>query len=236
MSVPAVAHAPPTTRARVGSAVNSMLIGLMGIVFGLGIMYLLSRVMQTSRRVAVVERQLKQHQMKTDDVDVQLNYLLMKAAQPPQPPPVPPVVRRVDTVAGAASAAPKPPAIPFPGNVTLVDMSPDMLMPPGLMNLFCGFMDEMQEGDASVKAGARVEEVVEDEAPVPVVQVLAEEMKPVEKEDEKKSEMFIDGSSDSSSTGSSSSSSDNEDDKVTRGPPPRRGAGRGGGRGRGKKV
>jgi len=236
MSVPAVAHAPPTTRARVGSAVNSMLIGLMGIVFGLGIMYLLSRVMQTSRRVAVVERQLKQHQIKTDDVDVQLNYLLIKAAQPPQPPP--PVVRHVDTVA-AAAAAPKPPTIPFPGNVTLVDMSPDMLMPPGFMNLFCGFMDEMEGANASVKAGGRVEEVVEEEAPVAAAQVPAEEIKPVEKQEDKKSELFIDGGSDSSSSSSSSgggSSSDNDDDQVAPAPPPRRGAGRGGGRGRGKKV
>jgi hypothetical protein len=211
-----------------------MLIGLMGIVFGLGIMYLLSRVMQTSRRVAVVERQLKQHQIKTDDVDVQLNYLLMKAAQPPQFPP--PVVRQVNTVA-APAATPKPPTIPFPGNVTLVDMSPDMLMPPGLMNLFCGFMDEMEEASASAKVGTRVEEVVEEEAPVAAASVVApaEETKPVEKQDEKKTEWFIDGSSDSSDS-SSSSSTENDDDQVTRVPPPRRSAGRGGGRGRGKKV
>lgn len=190
--------------------------------------------MQTSRRVAVVERQLKQHQIKTEDVDVQLNYLLIKAAQPPQPPPVAPVARQVDTV-----PAPKPPTIPFPGNVTLVDMSPDMLMPPGLMNLFCGFMDEMEGADASIKGAGRVEEVVEDEAPVAAAPGLAEEIKPVEKQEEKKSEVFIDGRGSSSSSGSSSgssSSSDSDDDQVTQAPPPRRGAGRGGGRGRGKKV
>lgn len=184
-------------------------------------MYLLSRVMQTSRRVAVVERQLKQQQTKTDDVDIQLNYLLMKAAQV-SPPPSPPQVARPEATAPPARS--QPPSIPFPGNVTLVDMSPEMLMPPGFMNLFCGLMDGMDEVDAKTQTSSRVEEVVE------VAAAAVGEAK----EEEKKPEPFIDSSS-------SSSSSDSEEEQATKEEeekraPPRRAAGRGGGRGRGKKA
>lgn len=193
------------------SALNGMLIALISIVFGLGIMYLLSRVMQTSRKLVVLERQVKQQQLKGEDVDMQLSYLHLKASAPaPSPPPTAPPAAAADT-----PTASSPPIPGFPGNMTVLEMSPDMLMPPSLMNLFCEFM-ETGPTQAPCKE-ARVEEIVEE--PKQPVEKLSEDafIAVVEEKEEKKE------------AGGSSSESEEEkvDEKAEEKPKRGRGAPRG---------
>lgn len=205
----------------------------MGIVFGLGIMYLLSRVMQTSRRIAVMERQLKQNQMKTEDVDVQLNYLLMKAAQPPVHSP-PSEARAVEKDTKASPQQQQPPSIPFPAGLTFMDMSPEMLMPPGLMNLFCGVMDDMDAPLSQPKRVEVVEEVVEPEGEK--VEASVTEVK-VDKTEDAKGGAFIDNDSESESEENTKGTEAAVAAVAAAAAAPRKTAGgRGGGRGRAKKV
>lgn len=201
-----------------------MLIGLMGIVFGLGIMYLLSRVMQTSRRIAVLERQAKQSQMKVEDVDMQVNYLMLAGQKPPTPTPpiVTPVVPPTPVVnVKPRSPVPGPQPIPFPANMTLVDVSPEILMPPGLMNLFCGMIEELD--DAAPKCCVEVEEVVE--SVEPPVEPPAKKDDPKEKEEK----AFIDSESEEQEP-------EAKETPAVAATTRRSTGGRGGGRGRGKKA
>jgi hypothetical protein len=150
-----------------------MLIGLMGIIFGLGIMYLLSRVMQTSRRVAVVERQAKQQLMRAEEVEAQVQMLhfavtapspVQAAVSKPPPRSVNPVTSGRDQSGGVGKSndavSNLPISLTFPP-LTWLELTPDML--PG--------MTELLFGDIINNFDHRVEEVLED-----VVEVVVEEV------------------------------------------------------------
>lgn len=198
----------PVSRAAARSksgALNGLLVGIMGIVFGVGIMYLLSRVMQTTRKLSQLERQLKQQNATLEEVITR-----SVACKPP-----------VGSVPEGISMGPL--GMPSANDM---DMLMELLMHDIPLPAPC-----MPPG---VTGGCqRVEEVVEDDAPAPnatpttkekqVASIVEETMKPlhtVVDEIEKQSE---------ASEESSSSSSEDEDKKQvappkrTRAPPKRRG-------------
>jgi hypothetical protein len=76
---PASSVAPPLRVTRTTSkAVGGVLVAIMGVVFGVGIMYLLSRVMQTSRKLTQLERTVKLHR-------VEVSEALAQRVVPPAP-------------------------------------------------------------------------------------------------------------------------------------------------------
>lgn len=200
----------PVSRAAARSksgALNGLLVGIMGIVFGVGIMYLLSRVMQTTRKLSQLERQLKQQNATLEEV------ITRSVASKPL----------VGSVPEGISMGPLGIPLGMP-SANDMDMLMELLMHDIPLPASC--MSPVATGGCQ-----RVEEVVEDPAPVPnatkekqVASIVEETMKPlhtVVDEIEKQSEPSEDSSS--------SSSSEDEDKKQvappkrTRAPPKRRG-------------
>lgn len=199
-SVAPVPRAPAKCKT---SALSGVLVGIMGIVFGVGIMYLLSRVMQTNRKLAQLERQLKQQNGKLEEVVTQnLSLKAMSSAPMPMGPLGMPVGM------GVPSAN-------------------DMDM---LMELLMHDIPLPASPSCSPSGCQRVEEVVEEKAPEEpqpvtskekqVASIVQETMKPLQtvvNEIEKQSE-----ASDESSSSSSEEEETVAPPKRTRAPPKRR--------------
>jgi hypothetical protein len=144
---------------------NGLLIGLMGIVFGLGIMYLLSRLMHTTRKLAVVERQLKQNQLVVEDIGLQVECMRHQPAPAvPRPVGTPPLKSAVAAPPGSKSISAEkltqapPRGVPIPSPAALFDLSLPMA------NLPMFFEIVMDAPDTQLTVVEEVDE--EDDAPL----------------------------------------------------------------------
>lgn len=215
-----VISAAPRKLASKRGALTSMLIGLMSIVFGLGIMYLLSRLMQVSRRQQQLERQLKDTSTSLDDLSLQLHMLV--SAPRPQP-------LRASAPASAPSPAPLPPDVTRYAHVpTFVDFPLPLLFDDGnsLLDFF------VQNTEATAPPTCKVEEIEEivgegedaskAKAASNVKFIVQQTMQPIAQvvDELKKQSEQVTASSESSKD---NSSSDSDDEKtVTKQEPARR--------------
>lgn len=188
---------------------NSMLIGLMGIVFGLGIMYLLSRLMQLSRRQQQLERQLKDTSVNVNELALQVHVL---ASAPPPPSPQP---QRPIDVPPPPKAPPMQRQVQVPMQVpTFMDFPLPLLFDDGdaLVDFF------VKPADLSQPASAKVEEIdeVEERKETNVKSIVQQTMEPIAQvvDELKKQSEKTTASSDSDSESDSSESAKEEQKKA----------------------
>lgn len=227
---------------------NGMLIGLMSIVFGLGIMYLLSRLMQVSRRQQQLERQVKDTSVNLDELALQVHILATAPKQPPVQQQVPlQIPTPVQQQQQQQQPHQRPPQVPQPVHVQ-VPVPPKAPPMQRQVQVPCGFIDIPlpfllnEHDDAlldffgdiispglinsnSTSTGSKVEEVVECEEErkeTDVKSIVQQTMEPIAQVvDELKKQSEKTTASDSDDDSSSSSSSSSEEEK-TKQPPTRR--------------
>lgn len=232
-SVSVISALPRKPASSKRGTLNGMLIGLMGIVFGLGIMYLLSRLMQVSRRQQQIERQVKDTSLHLDELAVQMHILAsapkLAPVAPPRPAHVAPPAAAAPVAAPATSvqvpvdyAIPAKPQQVVPRQMTtFVDFPLPLLFDDGdaLLDFFVnhggGSLEQLPGNENKVE---EIVDVAEERKETDVKSIVQQTMEPIARvvdELKKQSEKTASSSDDDNS-------SSEKEDEQTKQPPARR--------------